>query len=128
MNTQATCDKSILICDDNADTLSFMEFLLRRHGYATCCASNFAELLGCLESKNYDLLIQDIRMPGMSGFEVLDELAKRNVTLPVLIATGFDASKYPNYPPIPGVREYIAKPFDNQKLLERIEGMVGAKP
>ncbi len=127
MEAPLAVGKSILICDDNQDTLSFMEFFLKAKGYAVCSASHFTELLACLEKQKFDLLIQDVRMPGMNGFEVMEELNRRNVTLPVLFATGVEPPQYASHPRIPGVREYIMKPFNNQALLERIEAMLGKR-
>ena len=60
----------ILVADDEAAIRFTMEILLRRHGYTVTTASNGAEALALVEQQPFELLLLDLKMPGLSGLEV----------------------------------------------------------
>ncbi len=113
---------SILLIDDEPVNLKVLENHLRLHGYTVDKALNGKEALDKLKNKEFDLVVLDVMMPNMSGFEVcqkirLDHLPNK---LPVIMLTakntvadllrGFEV----------GVNDYLTKPFSKDELLTRI--------
>jgi CheY-like chemotaxis protein len=89
--------EKILLVDDEPDFLDVMNDLLTDEGYAVTCAHNGAEALAILEKKTFDLLLSDINMPGMKGFELLAEAGRRYPTLKRALITAYDVRDYLSY-------------------------------
>src|SRR6266540_46790 len=84
------CNPRILVVDDAADFLGFMKTLLGSEGYAVEVAQSAPALRERLAMQRPDLVISDVRMPGLDAFAVLDLLAADEKTrdIPVLLCTG----------------------------------------
>ena len=119
--------KSILILDDEFDIVSLIKQSLHRNGFHNIFA--FTEPLSALEhfqinSKSYGLVISDIRMPGMTGFEFIRRVKALNSEVRVLFMSAFDFNEIdfskvlPSYIKIDG---YIRKPFLAKELLKLID-------
>jgi len=107
---------TILIVDDEKNYLVVLEALLGSEGYETITVDNAADALEHIRNPDLDLVITDMKMPGMSGMELLEEAKKINYELPVIVMTAFgtiemavDAIKKAAY-------DYITKPFRNDEL------------
>lgn len=118
--------KRILVCDDNDDILDLIGHVLGGEGYDVGSAHGFKELDRLLGS-NPDLLILDIRMPEMDGFDIIEALQKKGSKVPVLLMTAHDHFMYRNYAPVMGVRDYMPKPFEPHTLLEKVAGILMAE-
>lgn len=111
---------SILIAEDEERISSFVDKGLRAAGYSSTVVPNGADALAHAQTGNYDLVLLDIGLPGMDGFEVLRRIRAENLTLPVILLTartsvtdtvaGLDA----------GANDYMPKPFKFDELLARI--------
>lgn len=122
MNGEApAAAKTIVVCDDNNDILEMYQMLLSAEGYAVRTAHGFVELKPLFTTLKPDLLILDIQMPEMDGFDVLDELKRLNLTVPVFMITAHDNFIYRRYAPVIGALEYLTKPVDCDKLLSKIK-------
>jgi DNA-binding response OmpR family regulator len=119
--------KSILILDDEFDIVSLIKQSLHRNGFHNIFT--FTEPLSALEhfqinSKSYGLVISDIRMPGMTGFEFIRRVKALNSEVRVLFMSAFDFNEIdfskvlPSYIKIDG---YIRKPFLAKELLKLID-------
>lgn len=117
--------KTIVICDDNDDILEVYALCLRQENYTVRLAHNYQELLPLLRHPKPDLLILDIRMPDMDGFDILEEIATLGLHPPVFLMTAHDHFMYRNYAPVVGVREYLPKPVDPVVLLQKIKATIG---
>jgi len=82
--------KKILVVDDNEMLCRLACDILRTEGYRAVPASNAAEALRVLEEEEFDLLVTDSQMPGMSGLELARAVRNRNPGFPVIIMTAFE--------------------------------------
>jgi len=115
----------ILVAEDEKHTRRALLFILRKAGYrATVIEDGQKALQKILDhiktSEKIDLLITDIQMPELSGVGLIQELAKQNIDIPVLIITGYgDKEEYADAVR-DGCVECIEKPFEPQDLLDRV--------
>ncbi|MEO0935284.1 MAG: response regulator, partial [Cyanobacteria bacterium J06641_2] len=80
----------IIIAEDNPRVAEFIEAGLQAHGYTTLVVNNGREVADIASSKDFELLILDLGLPGMDGMEVLRQLRGRGETLPIIILTARD--------------------------------------
>lgn len=117
--------KHILVAEDEQHMRHTISLILKRAGYVVTDAKDGNEALKIIaDSKNgtgqVDLLLTDIQMPGLTGVELIAELGRLNIALPVLVITGYedkDANHESNHKRLV---EYIEKPFSAEDLLERL--------
>jgi len=118
--------KKIMVVDDEKNILEGITLLLELKEYDVVPINNGPECLRKIKGVDPDLLLLDILMPEMTGWEVLSKLAPMNLNIPVIILTAkiqtIDKVIGKNNPL---VREYITKPFSNDDLLEKIKNIVG---
>ncbi|MBN3040734.1 MAG: response regulator, partial [Candidatus Omnitrophica bacterium] len=77
--------KKILIADDEKDTLVFLQRGLNKHGFEVACAYDGLQAKAILEKENFDLIILDLVMPNMGGWQVLEWLRnEKKITAPVI--------------------------------------------
>jgi two-component system NtrC family response regulator len=107
---------TILIVDDEKNYLLVLEALLGPQGYEIITVNNAHDALRSVREADLDLVITDVKMPGMNGIELLEECKKIKPELPVIIMTAYgsiemavDAMKKNAY-------DYITKPFQNEQL------------
>ena len=115
----------ILIVDDQPVNVELLEFLLSSTGYkAVTSTTNPREVAGWHAQHHYDLIILDLQMPGMSGFEVMDALRplEADSWLPVLVVTAQPDHKLRALEA--GARDFLSKPFDPVEVLTRIRNML----
>jgi diguanylate cyclase (GGDEF)-like protein len=112
----------ILLVDDEAEMLKVLESRLTASGYATFTAGNAKEVFSKISQDRIDLIILDINLPEMDGFQIKDKLNENVSTahIPVIFLTGrvllLDKIKGLNS----GADDYMIKPFDSGELLARI--------
>ena len=110
----------ILIAEDEERITSFLEKGLRANGFSTQVAANGEEALELARSGVFDMLILDIGLPRLDGFEVLGALRGEARTIPVIILTARDGIDDTVIGLEGGADDYIAKPFRFDELLARI--------
>ena len=110
----------ILIAEDEANIVSFLEKGLRKQGFATMSAANARDTLELALSENFDLLILDLGLPDKDGLEVLAELRGQGLTLPVIILTARDDIDDKVSGLEGGANDYMTKPFRFAELLARV--------
>jgi FixJ family two-component response regulator len=114
-------EPTVFIVDDDADVRQAMRWLIESVGLK---AETYADGRAFLESYDADkpgCLVTDVRMPGISGLELQEELAARGSELPVIIITGFGDVPTAVRALRSGAVDFIEKPFNDQALLERIQ-------
>ncbi|PLX31300.1 MAG: hypothetical protein C0600_06045, partial [Ignavibacteria bacterium] len=111
----------ILVVDDEDLILFVLTQLLKVHGYAVRTASRGEEALSMIEEQVPALVILDIRMPGLSGFEVLNRVRGGNPQLPVILMTALSGVRDAVDAMKAGAFDYISKPFDNNEMIATIE-------
>jgi len=119
---------NVLIVDDEEGIIELLTLILKKEGYSVESALSGQEAMKKLREVNVELVLLDLMMPGMDGFEVCKEIFSNPVLrdIPVIVVTAkgdFDSiEKAYKYSP---VRAYIAKPFDNTTLLKTIKDVLG---
>lgn len=114
-------DKStIFIVEDDSDARESLRVLLESAGYAVRDYGSAKEFLAD-DITTGDCLIADIRMPGMSGLELQEDLVKREIPLPIIIVTGHGDIRLAVRAMKAGAVDFIEKPFDGTLLLFSIQ-------
>ncbi|WP_413317064.1 response regulator transcription factor [Agrococcus sp. 1P02AA] len=111
---------SILIAEDEARIASFVEKGLQASGYTTRVATTGPEALDLALTDEFDLLVLDIGLPGIDGFEVLAQLRGSGSTVPVIILTARAGGADTVAGLEGGADDYMAKPFRFDELLARV--------
>jgi len=106
----------ILVVDDERDIRRALEFVLTREGYMVETASNGIEALEKIKSEEIALVITDLRMEGMDGFEVLKKTREIDSSLPVMIMTAYGSIESAVDAMKKGAVDYIVKPFMHEEL------------
>ncbi len=101
----------ILIVDDQINTCKSLQAILKKSGYRSEYTLSAEEALGRIRSGAFDIVISDIRMPGMDGMELLEELKKIQPHLVVIMVTGFATIKSAVEAIQKGAYDYLPKPF-----------------
>ncbi|WP_211745614.1 response regulator transcription factor [Paenibacillus sp. Marseille-Q4541] len=114
----------ILVVDDDPHIRELVSHVLKTEGFSTTEASNGQEALKVLESVKADLVILDIMMPGMDGWELCKELADdyNNIPLLMLTAKGEITHKVRGFEL--GTDDYLVKPFDPLELIVRVKALL----
>ncbi|MBK0394955.1 response regulator [Ramlibacter algicola] len=114
----------ILLAEDDKVLADALSRALARSAYAVDVAASGDEAERALMAANYDLVILDIDLPGMSGLEVLRRLRARRTTTPVLILTALDALADRVAGLDAGADDYLTKPFDLPELEARVRAQL----
>ena len=121
----------ILIAEDNPSVATAVTGLLERNGFATEHAADGVAALGSIVDTPPDLLLLDLKLPGLHGIELLKKLRQspRTRDLPVVIMTGiYRGDKYVRAAAALGVGHYLEKPFRAAALLEAVRATLAAPP
>jgi CheY-like chemotaxis protein len=119
--------KKILVIDDEELIIKSLTKLLEKSGFAIFVAKNGQDALAICEEENFDLIIADIRMPGVNGVETIEQIRSqpqktKSDNIPVIFITGYaDESmkqKAKSLKPI----AFIYKPFEINELVNKIKG------
>lgn len=110
----------ILIVDDESRISVFIAKGLKAAGYATVAVGTGTEAIGHAVSNRYDLMVLDLGLPDMDGFQVLNEIRGSGVTMPVIILTARDSVHDTVAGLEQGADDYMAKPFRFEELLARV--------
>jgi DNA-binding NtrC family response regulator len=108
---------SVLIIDDEEEIRESIEMLLNSEGISTATAGDGEEGLKKIEDNLYDVVLLDLMLPGKSGMEVQKDIKRMDPTLPVVIITAIGALETAVTAIKEGSFDYIAKPWNNEKLL-----------
>lgn len=111
----------VLIVDDEVDIRDNLCDLMELEGFGILSAGTGLEALKVLETETPDIVISDLMMPEMSGLEFVEELAKRQVELPVVIMTAFGTVDYAVKAMKAGAADFVTKPIDQDYMLKVIE-------
>ena len=124
---------TVLIVDDDKAVQTMLYKVIRSNGLMAETASGGAEALALAAARNYDLILLDINMHGMDGFEVIQRLRSRGVKTPIIIVSGRQEDYDTLYGLDIGADDYVTKPFNPivlgakvKALIRRSKGALGA--
>jgi DNA-binding response OmpR family regulator len=121
-----TINKQILLVDDEPNIIIPIEFLMQQEGYQVTTAFNGREALSLLENATPDVVILDVMMPEMDGFEVAKRIRANpqlsDTRIIFLTAKGTNQDKLNGYEK--GGEVYLTKPFDNEELVQTVNDLV----
>ena len=103
---------TILVVDDEKDICDFFKDFLTEENYRTLTALNGKEGIEITRKEKPDLVLLDIKMPGMDGIAVLERIKKINPEIQVVMITGYGSLKTAREAMKLGAYDYITKPFD----------------
>ena len=115
---------NILVVEDNESLRKLMRIHLERFGYAVLEAGNGIEALEVLERQSIDLMVMDIMMPYMDGYELTGELRSAKYTLPILMVTAKDTFTDKRKGFQKGADDYMVKPIDMDEMVLRVEALL----
>ena len=112
--------ENILIVDDEKNYPTIIGELLQEEGYTSLTASSGMEALDILNNELIDLVLTDVKMPGMSGIQLLEKIKEINPDIPVIIMTAYGSVEKAVEAMHKGAYTFILKPFENQALIAHI--------
>lgn len=114
----------IMIVDDNENTRKLTQAVLKQNGYDTVCACNGIEGLELLDKIHIDLIILDVMMPKMDGFEFTRTLRECGWETPILMVTAKESHMDKKEGFLAGTDDYMVKPVDDEEMLLRIAALL----
>lgn len=114
----------ILVVEDDLGTRTLVEDVLLDAGYKPIVAANGLEALEILEEKHIDLMILDIMMPKMDGYELLEQIRSAGMEQPVLMVTAKQTLSDKKRGFLLGADDYLIKPFEEEEMLLRITALL----
>ena len=118
---------AVLIVDDLEDNLDLLEYVLEDHSVQLIRAMSGPEAIAVAEKQKLDLVILDVNMPGMDGFEAAGRLRKTTygAAVPIIFLTAYRTSDQDLVQGLgAGANDYVTKPFAHDDLLARVETML----
>ncbi len=112
----------ILAVDDSDTELTVLTTLLRRHGYTVVTASNAQQAVEAIERETPDVVLLDVVMPGVSGYQLCRSLRRdpRYAKLPIIMVTSRDQTSDREWGLKQGASEYLTKPVLDQDLIAAV--------
>ena len=122
----------ILVVEDEEETANSISIILRKAGYKVeCVRDGFSAVNRIASCKNtssaFNLVLTDIQMPVLTGTELMEELKKTNIDIPVLVITGYSDEETIRQLEVVYAVPYMIKPFKPMELLEQVENALKLK-
>ena len=114
----------ILVAEDDKHARKLLETVLKREGYEVLTAQDGEEVLTTLERQHVDLILLDIMMPKMDGYEVARQLRGANFNLPILMVSAKQLPEDKKKGFIVGTDDYMTKPIDVEEMLLRVRALL----
>lgn len=114
----------ILVVDDDKNTRLLLKAVLENANYTVSVASDGVEALSILDDKHIDLVVLDIMMPNMDGYEFTRVLRENQSTLPILMVSAKQLPTDKHMGFIVGTDDYMTKPIDDEEMLLRIKALL----
>ena len=129
MRPAAEAAHRILLVDDSISVRKFVGHMLERAGFRVVTANDGAEALQHLTENRVHLVITDLEMPRVNGYELIEDLRRRPSTrdLPVVVLTTRAGEKHLSLAQRLGVRHYVSKPVDEQAFVRLVASLTAAE-
>lgn len=113
-----------LFADDDEGMRTLVEHILKDHGYEVVLATNGEEALDVFSRDSFDLVLLDVMMPGLNGYEACERLRAQNADVPIILVTAKDDIVDKSMGFKMGADDYVVKPFVPQELILRIDALM----
>jgi twitching motility two-component system response regulator PilH len=116
--------KRIMVVDDSATDRTFIEGMLKKRGYEVLTVHGGESAVERSKAEQPDLILMDVVMPGLNGFQATRAIARDEKTkhIPIIICTSKNQESDRIWGLRQGARDYISKPIDERQLFEKIKG------
>lgn len=114
----------ILVVDDDKNTRRLLQAVLERENYTVTTAGNGEDALAVMDREHIDLVVLDVMMPRMDGFEFTSLLRSTNNELPILMVTARQLPEDKKQGFLVGTDDYMTKPIDEEEMLLRIKALL----
>ena len=114
----------ILVVDDDKNTRTLMKLVLEGDNYSVLTAGNGEEALAVMDSSHVDLVVLDVMMPGMDGYQLTRALRESNNNLPILMVSAKQLPADKKQAFLVGTDDYMTKPVDEGEMLLRIKALL----
>ena len=118
---------TILVVDDELSMREFLKILLEKEGYEVTTASEAAIAIEFIKKQPFDLVLSDIKMPGMGGLSLLEKIKEVNSSIPVIMITAFASPENAVVAMKSGAFDYITKPFKVDEIIKIIKSAMSGK-
>lgn len=112
--------RKIILVDDEVDLCRLLTKRLKQEGFQVAAVSSGREALALVEQEPPDLIILELALPGMGGFETLRRLRERAREVKVVVHTAHGTAQHVREAKALGVKEFLGKPFDQDRLLRLV--------
>jgi DNA-binding response OmpR family regulator len=114
--------KRVLLIEDEPNIIEAIRFILSRDGWSVDTHSDGATAVSAIEAKRPDIVILDVMLPGLSGFEILRTVREdeAHAALPILMLTARGQQKDRDMAAAAGVSAFMTKPFSNAQMLQMV--------
>ncbi|RTR06433.1 response regulator transcription factor [Halomonas nitroreducens] len=116
----------VLVVDDEPNIVLSLEFLMQQAGFEVTTAGDGEAALACIATDTPDLVLLDISLPGISGFDVLERLRADPALarLPIIMLTAHGREVEREKGLALGADDYVTKPFSTQALVEKVKALL----
>ena len=115
-----TSRKKILIVEDEESNYELLKAMLRKMDVDIFWAQNGLQAIDLCESHNFSLILMDIKMPEMNGYDAIRILRKRGLQIPIIAQTAYARIEDEDISLKMGFNGYISKPIDRKKLFDMV--------
>jgi CheY-like chemotaxis protein len=121
--------RRILIVDDEVDNRELLKIMLEWEGFESATAESGEEALAAIADHAPDLVLLDLMMPGLDGFDVADRMKQNSATrdIPIMIVTALSDAGSEARARTAGANDFVTKPFHRAELCARIRTVLGQR-
>lgn len=115
---------TVLVVDDDKNIRKLISVYLEQAGYKAVCAANGDEALDLMDSSKFDMVIADIMMPGVDGYELTQDIRSFDDKIPILMISAKDTFEDKRKGFVCGTDDYMTKPLDLQEMSLRVSALL----
>lgn len=117
--------RTILVIDDSNTSLLLLEWALKKEGHNVLLASSVTEARKLIEAGKPDLILLDLFMPDVTGYEFLKMKSELNIEdIPVIIVSAYDSQESVKQTKELGATKFIAKPFNMEEIVKTVQNLI----
>jgi DNA-binding NtrC family response regulator len=118
---------TVLLVDDEEDFLNYLKHRLEKRGLTVCAVANGLDALKTMDDRRIDVVVLDVRMPGIGGLETLRKTKQKHPLMEVILLSGHATVESAVEGLKQGAFDYVTKPCDISDMMEKIHAAVARK-